>query len=164
MRAKRWLGATIAGMAALLTGCSGGAARPASGPAPDEVSVGYGTQARGTVTGSVQSVRPSHAEASRYARIEELLEGRVAGLQVTRLGNGRISLRIRGTTSLMGSTEPLLVVDGTIVPQFATQSALMGIAPGDVERIDVLKDAGSTAIYGSRGANGVIEITTRRGG
>jgi TonB-dependent SusC/RagA subfamily outer membrane receptor len=92
---------------------------------------------------------------------EELMTGRFAGVQVYRVGGG-IAVRIRGATSLNGSTEPLYVVDGmTIDP--GPGGALQGINPNDIERIEVLKDIGSTAQYGVRGANGVIVITTKRG-
>jgi TonB-dependent SusC/RagA subfamily outer membrane receptor len=86
----------------------------------------------------------------------------VPGLTVIRLPNGDISLRIRGDRSFQGDNEPLLVIDGRPV-RGDIGAALAGLAPRDIERIDVLKDAGSTAIYGSQGANGVIIITTKRG-
>jgi TonB-dependent SusC/RagA subfamily outer membrane receptor len=146
---------------ALLMGC-GGAAQPEA-PAPDEgaVSVGYGTQSPERVTGSVTSMSPEEADA-RVARVVDMLEGRVPGLTVIRLPNGNVSLLIRGQRSFHGDTEPLLVIDG-IPAQGAIGAALAGLAPRDIARIDFLKDAGSTAIYGARGANGVILIATKRG-
>jgi TonB-dependent SusC/RagA subfamily outer membrane receptor len=96
-------------------------------------------------------------------RVEEVLQGRVAGLQVLRLPNGSYSLRIRGATTILGSGEPLLVLDGLIVPQELAPGALAVLSPRDVARVEVLKDAGSLAFYGSRGANGVIIVTTRGG-
>ena len=94
--------------------------------------------------------------------IEELLQGRVAGVQVFRTSNG-IAVRIRGANSINGSNEPLYVLDGFPF-QAGPGGALTGINPRDIEKIEVLKDAAATSMYGSRGANGVIVITTKRGG
>jgi TonB-dependent starch-binding outer membrane protein SusC len=95
------------------------------------------------------------------ARAEELLAGRFPGVEVYRVQGG-IGVRIRGGTSVNGSNEPLYVVDGmTIEP--GPGGALVGINPADIEKIEVLKDAGSTAQWGVRGANGVIVIKTKRG-
>jgi TonB-dependent SusC/RagA subfamily outer membrane receptor len=117
---------------------------------------------RDRVTGSVSSVSGERlARNTRAVRVEELLQGRVAGVQVIRLANGGYRVRIRGAA---GEGEPLFVVDGMPVHALYPGAALNGINPADVVRIDVLKDAGSTAIYGSRGAHGVILITTRRPG
>ena len=96
------------------------------------------------------------------ARIEELLRGRVAGLQVSNGPNGRVTFRIRGTSSLLNQREPLFVVDGHQVPDGGVHTALAGLMPEDIRQIDVLKDVSSTAIYGVRGSGGVIIITTRR--
>ncbi|HEU4557558.1 MAG TPA: TonB-dependent receptor plug domain-containing protein [Longimicrobium sp.] len=96
----------------------------------------------------------------KVARVEEMLEGRFAGVEVTRLPSGGIAVRIRGSTSVNGSNEPLYVVDGQPV-QAEAGGALRWLNPHDVERIQVLKDIGSTSFYGVRGANGVILITTR---
>jgi TonB-dependent SusC/RagA subfamily outer membrane receptor len=94
-------------------------------------------------------------------RAEELLAGRFPGVEVYRVQGG-IGVRIRGGTSVNGSNEPLYVVDGmTIEP--GPGGALVGINPADIEKIEVLKDAGSTAQWGVRGANGVIVIKTKRG-
>ena len=111
-------------------------------------------------TGAVSSIRGE--DAGREATsIVDLMEGRLPGVTVRRLGNGDVSIRVRGASSFMGGGEPLFVIDGRPVMTPAG-SALMAISPRDIVRIDVLKDAGATAIYGSRGANGVIVITTRR--
>jgi TonB-dependent SusC/RagA subfamily outer membrane receptor len=135
-------------------------------PAPDdEVSVGYQTQSKRAFTGALTSVSPGDADA-RVPRLEELLQARVPGLEVLPLGNGNYTLRIRGHHSLRGNVtddEPLLVIDDIAVLPGSLGTALAGVVPRDVARIDVLKDAGATAIYGSRGANGVIIITTKRG-
>lgn len=128
-------------------------------PATPGVSIGYGTVAEKDLTSAVSSVVPGQDEARRYVHLEEMLEGRVAGVDVVRTSAG-FRVRIRGVRTFSGSAEPLYVVDG--VP-LAAVGGTFGINPQHVARIDVLKDAGSTAIYGSRGANGVIVITTRRG-
>lgn len=139
----------------------GKSAAPPSGPAQDRVPVGYGTQERASITGSVSSVEAGEVDNRRVTRVEELLEGRVAGVQVIRTSSGGISLRIRGVSSINGSSEPLFVIDGMPV-QLSPGMGLAGLNPNDVARIEILKDAGTTAIYGSRGANGVILITTKR--
>ena len=113
------------------------------------------------VTGSVSSLVEKDFERVRVSSVEELIRDRVAGVQVRRLPNGDYSFRIRGTRSLLGNNEPLVVIDGMPISTQVISAALLGIMPNDVVRIDVLKDAGSTAAYGSRGSNGVILITTR---
>jgi TonB-dependent starch-binding outer membrane protein SusC len=95
------------------------------------------------------------------ARVEELFAGRFAGVVVTRIPGG-ISVRIRGGSTITGSNEPLYVIDGMPIDP-GPGGALVGINPADIEKIEVLKDIGSTAMYGSRGANGVILIRTKRG-
>ncbi len=92
--------------------------------------------------------------------IEKILAGRIAGVQVTRTRDG-ITVLIRGRTSIRGNNEPLYVIDGITI-QPGPGGALMGISPYDIESIVVLKDAVSTTMYGVRGANGVIVITTKR--
>lgn len=91
----------------------------------------------------------------------ELLEGRFPGVQIFRVSGG-IAVRIRGAVSMSGDTEPLYVIDGQTI-EAGPGGALMGINPADIEKIEVLKDIGSTSMYGSRGANGVIVIKTKRG-
>jgi TonB-dependent SusC/RagA subfamily outer membrane receptor len=151
-------------MAVFASGCAGATSAPPAGPEPEDVvMIGYGAVDRDDVTGSTSSLTESDLENVYANRVGELLQGRVSGLDVIRRGDGSFSLRIRGVTSFMGSNEPLVVVDGLPLAQFGLSSALAGINPHDVTRIDVLKDAASTAIYGSRGANGVIVITTKRG-
>ncbi|MDE0474878.1 MAG: TonB-dependent receptor plug domain-containing protein [Gammaproteobacteria bacterium] len=136
------------------------AAATPEGASDDQVRVGYGTQDRDEVTGAVSSIRAEDA-GREVTSIIDLIEGRLPGVSVRRLGNGDVSIRVRGAGSFMGGGEPLFVIDGRTIMAPAG-SALMAISPRDVVRIDVLKDAGATAIYGSRGANGVIVITTRR--
>lgn len=133
------------------------------------VAVGYGTQRVEAVTGVVESLSAEDFNTGRIVTPEGLLAGKVAGLQVIDTGEpgGGISLRIRGGTSVNASNEPLFVVDGVPLPAGGGLSAgrnpLAFINPDDVANITVLKDASATAIYGSRGANGVILIETRRG-
>lgn len=110
-------------------------------------------------TTAVTTVVPTESDA-RVTRVEELLRG-VPGLEVTRLANGNYQLRIRGRRSFRESgDDPLIVIDG--IPSSAGAAALADLSPRDVAQIEVLKDAGATAKYGSRGANGVIVITTKR--
>jgi TonB-dependent SusC/RagA subfamily outer membrane receptor len=136
----------------LLAACSGaGAPRPA-GPEPERA------DNRAT---SIRTISAAEIEEQQVRRIEEVLQSRASGVQVINR-NGQISVRIRGTASIMGSNEPLFIIDGVPIHQPNTTAVLRGINPRDVARIDVLKDAGATAIYGSRGANGVIIITTKR--
>ena len=159
-----WLGVLlVAGVA----GC--GATRPprdGAGPevaAADSGSVARARRTRNAGTGSVGSLSGREIDNQRVSRVEELLQGRIAGVSVMRLGNGEYRVRIRGAGGFQpGSGEPLFVVDGMQMAANAFGSVLSGIPPGDVERIDVLKDAASLSMYGSRGANGVILITTRR--
>jgi TonB-linked SusC/RagA family outer membrane protein len=148
----------------------------------DEVVViGYGTVLKKDVTGSLVTVKVKDNVANQSGTIDQLLQGRAAGVQVTQNagapGSG-ISVKIRGTNSLRGNNEPLYVVDGVIISSAGedviaaggvgnsgqeTQNGLNGINPRDIESIQVLKDASATAIYGSRGANGVVLITTKKG-
>lgn len=95
--------------------------------------------------------------------IEEMLHGRVAGVTVSRTPDGGLAVRIRGGSSAYGNSAPLYIVDGLAV-QPGLNGALTGIAPQDIASIRVLKDAADIAMYGSRGANGVIVIRTKRAG
>jgi len=125
------------------------------------VVVGYGTQKRVDLTGSVGSVSGKALQDRPAINVEQELSGKIAGVNVsTNSGapGGETKIRIRGYSSINAATDPLYVVDGVIWT--AGGSALN---PNDIETIDVLKDASSTAIYGTRGANGVILVTTKRG-
>jgi TonB-dependent SusC/RagA subfamily outer membrane receptor len=137
----------------------------APAPVDDDVSVGYGTQSKRDGTGATTSITPTESDA-QLPRVEDLLSARVPGLEVIRLPNGSFTLRIRGQRTLRStassSDEPLLVIDDIPVQSGSLGSTLAGLVPRDVARIDVLKDAAATSIYGSRGANGVIIITTKR--
>jgi iron complex outermembrane receptor protein len=105
-------------------------------------------------------------ENQHFTDLLEMLRSHVAGLQVTELPNGEIRLRIRGEQQSLRTddeaNQPLLVIDDMPILPSAVRSALMGVNPRDVESIHVLKDVASTAIYGSRGANGVILIQLKR--
>jgi TonB-dependent SusC/RagA subfamily outer membrane receptor len=124
-----------------------------------EVSVGYGTRPRENVTASISAI-DAEKESKRISRVEEMLEG-TAGVRILRSLHGGIRVQIRGTGSIFSGTEPLYVVDGIPV-QLRAGQGLDWLNPADVDTIVVLKDASSTAIYGSRGANGVVIIETKR--
>ena len=142
------------------------------------VVVGYGTQKRTQLTGSVTKVKADVFETSQSATLDGALSGQVAGLSVTASSGQPGSdshIRIRGGNSVNASNEPLYVIDGFIYFKDASASStglggiegslnpLATINPNDIESVEVLKDVSATAIYGSRGANGVILITTKKG-
>ena len=140
------------------------------------VVVGYGTQRRGAITGAIGELKTDKLEQIPTASFEGALQGNIAGLQSTGIDGspgGNTQVRIRGIGSITASSEPLYVIDGIMV-QSGDLSSLNGngnrstnvmsaINPNDIESVSVLKDAASMAIYGSRGANGVILITTKSG-
>ncbi|MBR1706245.1 MAG: TonB-dependent receptor [Bacteroidales bacterium] len=130
--------------------------------AAEVVSVGYGTVARRDLTGSVAQVGMDEIRKAPVVNFDQALSGRIAGVVVT-TSDGKIgssaSIIIRGNNSLTQSSAPLYIIDG-----FPTESSYAtALNPADIESIDVLKDASATAIYGARGANGVIVITTKKG-
>jgi len=141
------------------------------------VVIGYGTVKKSDLTGSVVSVKAEDLKAVPVTSFDQALQGRAAGVQVTQLSGkpgAETSIRIRGTTSINAGNEPLYVIDGMLVNSDAGDmstgvtlgpriGALSAINPNDIESIEILKDASATAIYGSRGANGVVIITTKRG-
>ncbi|MDP9348799.1 MAG: SusC/RagA family TonB-linked outer membrane protein, partial [Gemmatimonadota bacterium] len=125
------------------------------------VAVGYGTQRKEDVTGSVVSVKAEDIRQIPTPNAVDAIKGRVPGVDVVASGNrpGQgVSVRVRGARSMKAGNEPLYVVDG--IP---LAGGIQDFNPGDIQSIDVLKDASATAIYGSRGANGVVLITTRKG-
>ena len=125
------------------------------------VVIGYGTVKKSDLTGSVAGVNTRQFKNQPVRRVEDVLQGRAAGVEVTAssgLPGAGMKVRVRGTTSINKSSDPLYVIDGMISP-----SGLGGLNPNDIQSMEVLKDASSTAIYGSRGANGVILITTKGG-
>lgn len=128
----------------------------------DVVVIGYGTTKKQDLTGSVATVKMSDIANSPVVSVDHALQGRIAGMDVMSTSgdpSAATSIRIRGTRSIEASNEPLLVVDGVM----DAVSDIGDINPDDIESISVMKDASSTAIYGSRGANGVIIITTKKG-
>lgn len=130
------------------------------------VVVGYGTMKRSDLTGSVVSVTGDELKKSVVTSLDQALQGRAAGVQVTQNSGtpgGGISVSIRGINSLNGN-EPLYVIDGVAISgnNTSNSSVLSSINPADIVSMEVLKDASATAIYGSRASNGVVLITTRR--
>lgn len=123
------------------------------------VVVGYGTVKKKDLTGAVSSIQSKDLGNSSVANVGQMMQGRVAGVEVAASNGGRpgggMNIKIRGTTS-MNNTAPLAVIDGMV-------GDVDMVAPSEIESIDVLKDASAAAIYGSRGANGVIIITTKKG-
>lgn len=150
------------------------------------VVVGYGSQLKKTITGAISSVKAKDIEAPNAVSADNLLQGKVAGLNITQNsaqpGSG-MSVNIRGALSPNGSNSPLYVIDGVIISSESNKAAKVGpsgllgyslrdgsdrsplatLNPNDIASIDVLKDASATAIYGSSAANGVILITTKKG-
>lgn len=135
----------------------------------DVVVVGYGTQRKAASTGSIASVKASDITQTPVTNVAQGLAARVSGVQITQNNaapGGNISVRIRGTNSINGSSEPLYIVDGIQISNsggVTDVSPLSTINPNDIESVEILKDASATAIYGARGANGVILISTKRG-
>jgi TonB-linked SusC/RagA family outer membrane protein len=144
------------------------------------VSVGYGTQNKRDVTGSVSAVSLDALENTPIVSIDQVLQGTSPGVDVTTASSepgGALSVRIRGTSSITGNAEPLYVIDGFPIENDIEGSSvgnggrskttpanpLAAINPSDIETVTILKDASSTAIYGARGANGVVIITTKQG-
>jgi TonB-dependent starch-binding outer membrane protein SusC len=132
------------------------------------VVVGYGTQKRRDVTGSVASVQTENIRDLPVQGLDQAMAGQIAGVraqQATGTPGGGINVQIRGTGSISAGGQPLYVIDGFPVSHSYSQQTnpLAAIDPNDIESIEVLKDASAAAIYGSRGANGVVLVTTRQG-
>lgn len=155
---------------------------PAATALDEVVVVGYGTMQKSDITGSISSVKLKDVDETKTTSFTEALQGKIAGVNiVTNTGEpgGAVSFNIRGMTSVTGSNQPLIVIDGQpIESSFSAAYAgsgqdgsadappadpLAAVNPNDIESIEILKDASSTAIYGSRGANGVVLITTKSG-
>lgn len=129
----------------------------------ETVVIGYGTQKKSDVTGSVASVDAESMALRSPISVVQGLQGAAAGVVITQSSgdpDGGFSIRIRGVGTVQGDTNPLWVVDGV---QYGTSSDLSWLDPQDVENLEILKDASATAIYGARGANGVILVTTKKG-
>lgn len=125
------------------------------------VVIGYGTQRKEAVTGSVASIKGDAIKEMAATDVSSALYGRLAGVDMSQTSSkpgAPMQIRIRGTRSLNASNDPLIVLDGIPFP-----GSISDINPSDIKSIDILKDASSTAIYGSRGANGVLMITTNKG-
>ncbi|WP_169788146.1 SusC/RagA family TonB-linked outer membrane protein [Rufibacter tibetensis] len=139
------------------------------------VVVGYGTQERRELTGATAKVTGAAIENVPVAGIDQAMQGRAAGVQISQNSGtpgGGVTVRVRGSSSISASNQPLYVIDGVPMTtgdfsqlDFGGQSvnALSDLSPSDIESIDILKDASAAAIYGSRAANGVILVTTKRG-
>ncbi len=140
------------------------------------VVVGYGTQSKRDLASSTTRVTGTEYKSAVVNTVDQALQGRTTGVQVVETSGepgAAAVVRIRGNNSLSGNNEPLYVIDGFPMPPYReaganftgayTQNGLYGINPNDIESMEVLKDASATAIYGSRGANGVILITTKAG-
>ena len=124
------------------------------------VVIGYGTAKKSSLTGALSQVSSSAFEDQKVTRVDQALQGRASGVSVTNsvgAPGGNVRIRIRGANSILGDNSPLFVVDGFVGADFNT------INPNDIKSMEILKDASSTAIYGSRGANGVVLITTKSG-
>ncbi len=139
------------------------------------VIVGYGTQAKSKATSSIASIKSDAIRDIPVTGLDQAMQGRAAGVMVTSSSGtpgGGVNVRLRGGSSITASNEPLYVVDGIPISTGSfsqlgfgnqTTNALNDIAPTDIESIDILKDAAASAIYGSRAANGVVLITTKKG-
>ena len=146
--------------------------KPSDRDLQEVVVIGYGTQKRKEVTGAVSSVKGTAIANLPVQSFDASLAGRATGVQIT-VPNGLLNnppvFRVRGTNSISLSSYPLIVVDGVpsytgdVSQTFAVANVLSSINPNDIESIDILKDASATAIYGSRAANGVVLITTKKG-
>ena len=139
----------------------------------DVVVVGYGTQRKKDITGAIASVPTERFKDQPVSNVEQALKGQVAGVQVSQNSgspSAGVNIKIRGTSSITAGNEPLFVIDGFPISAgdrgqgtIANGNPLNTINPNDIESIDILKDASATAIYGSRGSNGVVIITTKSG-
>ncbi|WP_257658367.1 SusC/RagA family TonB-linked outer membrane protein [Parapedobacter lycopersici] len=141
----------------------------------DVVVVGYGTQSRRDLVGSVSTIKADETKQIPVGSFDAQLQGKAAGLQIssnTGVPGEGIFIRVRGTTSINANNDPLYIVDGIFLNNTSLQTVSTGgketspiadINPSDIESIEVLKDASATAIYGARGANGVVIVTTKRG-
>ncbi|SMC67862.1 SusC/RagA family TonB-linked outer membrane protein [Pedobacter africanus] len=154
--------------------------KPTSNTLSDVIVVGYGTAKKSDLTGAISRIERDDLIKDAPTNVLQALQGKIAGVNVTQndgAPGAGLSIRVRGSNSFLGDTEPLYVIDGVpfnnsssgTTPQSIgedekqTLNAMAFLNPSDIESIDILKDASATAIYGSRGANGVVLITTRKG-
>jgi TonB-dependent SusC/RagA subfamily outer membrane receptor len=150
MKSKTYAPALFAVLLALTAACAHSSATSGSNPAPQPAPAGT------TVTAEDIARTPSEP-------LEQIVAARVAGVWLVRTPDGGFAIRIRGATSIVGSNQPLYVIDGIPI-EAGPNGSLRGISPSDIASIEVLKDAASTAMYGLRGANGVIVIRTKQAG
>ena len=135
----------------------------------DVVVIGYGVAKKNDLTGSVTAIKPDEKNHQLVTSAQEMMQGKIAGVNVTTSDGGPgggATIRIRGGSSLNASNDPLIVIDGMALDNQGVKGAPNGLGmvnPNDIESFTVLKDASATAIYGSRGSNGVIIITTKKG-
>lgn len=135
----------------------------------EAVVIGYGVAKKTDLTGSVTAIKPDEKNKGMVTNAQDLIQGKIAGVNVTTTGGspgGGANIRIRGGSSLNASNNPLIVIDGLAMDNTGVQglsNPLSMVNPADIESFTVLKDASATAIYGSRGSNGVIIITTKKG-
>lgn len=151
--------------AVIFAGCHRTPAAESIHPAAEQEtasSVGFGAVPGVTEPPAIDVATDRSMRSARVRQVEELIAGRFAGVQVLPTASGGFTVRIRGLASFAGNPEPLYVVDGQPVTVTRGQG-IDWLNPSDIARIDVLKDAASTALYGVRGGNGVILITTKRG-
>ena len=145
------------------------------------VVIGYGTISKSDLTGAVSSLKSDDLNPGANVSVDQMMLGRAAGVQITQSSSepgGGLSIRIRGASSINASNEPLYVIDGfpidnspnmssggaaSLAANLSPRNPLNSLNPNDIESIEILKDASATAIYGSRGANGVIMVTTKKG-
>lgn len=145
---------------------------PKSNELDEVVAIGYGTQRKSDISTAISSVNMEDVKKSGASQTLEGLQGKISGLQIIPNDgsiSGGVTFRMRGVNSITGGTQPLFVIDGVPMPVADSETAgisnnpLMGLNPNDIASIEVLKDAAAAAIYGAKGSNGVILITTKRG-
>lgn len=146
--------ALLATLAALAAGCASGKSKPSDEPIPSSTPETRTSSTRNTV--AADEISPSPGEP-----IEKVLQGRISGVDVSTTSGGEVQVRIRGGGRSLSGGDPLYVVDGIAITP-GPGGALSGISPYDIESIRVLKDAADLAMYGSRGANGVILVKTKK--
>lgn len=135
--------------------------QPTATTMEDVVVIGYGTQKKQLLTGAVSKLENQNLDEMASSRLDNTLQGKIAGVTIQNVDNeagAAPQIRVRGTSSINANADPLIIVDGNPIPD-----GLAFVNPYDVKSVEVLKDAASAAIYGSRGANGVILITTKEG-
>jgi TonB-dependent starch-binding outer membrane protein SusC len=160
----RWCTVALLFLTMAASGACHHSARGSRTPLPDDtLDNGYTTSVEEHGSGTGRSLGPAEIARLRVKRVEELLAGRVPGLRVLPTPNGGFTIRVRGTTTVQGSAEPLYIIDGMPVTLLPGEG-LNWLDPAEILRIEVLKDPAETSMYGVRGANGVIVIRTKGSG